>query len=502
MNEHLERRKNFSESVISLEYFNETLLDLNFTDNKEHHQNLYDQPVIKEVRVTTLWVLAVFGALGNSIVLYWLWNHRARKSRALRLFLNLTIADVLVTVCATGPQLVWEYYGREWRAGGSYYMISRSLGPEFGGAIGLIFSLANAVAVAMYVVGFGETLRDLLVSLNIVIIDGGMNDVRIIGSATVLVLLGIALIGTQWESKAQIVLLIILLTAMGDFLIGCVLSPNVTQQARGFVGWDGATIRENIQPAFRGEDFFSVFSVFFPAATGILAGANISGDLANPQRAIPKGTFLAIFITGISYILFAVIAGCVSLRDANGEEFFVVNGTTELIRNCSLGSEGICPYGLMNFYQAMELISAFGPIIYAGIFAATLSSALASLVSAPKVFQALCKDKLFPKFEYFAKGYGKNEEPRRGYILAFVIALACIIIGELNAIAPIISNFFLAAYCLINFSCFHATYSRSPGFRPAYKYYNMWISLSGAVIDDTMQSDSGSDKKEFRSVNR
>ncbi|XP_076308714.1 cardioacceleratory peptide receptor-like [Tachypleus tridentatus] len=82
-----------------------------------HHQNLYDQPVIKDVRVTTLWTLAVLGVLGNSFVLFWFWNHQVRKSRVLRLFLNLTIADILVTVCATGPQLVWEYYGREWRAG-------------------------------------------------------------------------------------------------------------------------------------------------------------------------------------------------------------------------------------------------------------------------------------------------------------------------------------------------------------------------------------------------
>ncbi|XP_076305031.1 solute carrier family 12 member 2-like [Tachypleus tridentatus] len=370
----------------------------------------------------------------------------------------------------------------EVKGGGSYYMISRSLGPEFGGAIGLIFSLASAVAVAMYVVGFGETLRDLLQSYQLIIIDGEMNDVRIIGSVTVVVLLGITMIGTQWESKAQIFLLVILLIAMGNFLIGCLLSPNITQQARGFVGWDVALIKENLRPNFRGEDFFSVFSVFFPAATGILAGANISGDLADPQRAIPKGTFLAIFISCTMYILFAIISGCVCLRDANGVELFVANGTIEMIQNCSYGPEGKCHFGLMNFYQVMELISAFGPLTYAGIFAATLSSALASLVSAPKVFQALCKDKLFPKFEFFAKGYGNNQEPFRAYILAFVIALACVIIGDLNIIAPIISNFFLAAYCLINFSCFHSTYSMSPGFRPAFKYYNMWISLLGAII--------------------
>ncbi|XP_067144436.1 solute carrier family 12 member 2-like isoform X2 [Centruroides vittatus] len=370
----------------------------------------------------------------------------------------------------------------EVKGGGTYYMISRSLGPEFGGAIGLIFSLANAIAIAMYVVGFAETLSDLLTSKGAMIIDGGLNDIRIIGCCTVVFLLGIAIIGTEWESKAQVVLLIILLVSMFDFVIGSFIPPNTAQKAQGYVGWSLSLASENFKPHFRGETFFSVFSVYFPAATGILAGANISGDLANPQHSIPKGTFLAIFISTISYILFAVIAGATVYRDANGVEFFVQNGTLELIRNCSLADSGHCKYGLMNNYQVMELVSAFGPIIYAGIFAATLSSALASLVSAPKVFQALCKDNLFPHIHIFAKGYGKNAEPRRAYLLAFVIALACIAIGQLNEIAPIISNFFLAAYCLINFSCFHATFARSPGFRPAFKFYNNWLSLLGAIL--------------------
>lgn len=371
----------------------------------------------------------------------------------------------------------------EVKGGGTYYMISRSLGPEFGGAIGLIFSLANAVAIAMYVVGFAETLRDLLISKDTIIVDGDLNDIRIIGCCTVVFLLGIAIIGTEWESKAQIVLLIILLISMFDFVIGSFIPPSTEQKSQGYVGWSLSLAAENLKPKFRGgETFFSVFSVYFPAATGILAGANISGDLANPQYSIPKGTFLAIFISTISYIVFAVIAGATVFRDANGVEHFVLNGTLELVRNCSLAESGECKYGLMNNYQVMEQVSAFGPIIYAGIFAATLSSALASLVSAPKVFQALCKDNLFPHIHIFAKGYGKNAEPRRAYLLAFVIALACIAIGQLNAIAPIISNFFLAAYCLINFSCFHASFARSPGFRPAFKFYNLWLSLVGAIL--------------------
>ena len=251
-------------------------------------------------------------------------------------------------------------------------------------------------------------------------------------------------------------------------------------------------MRENFSPDFRdGEDFFSVFAVFFPAATGILAGANISGDLKDPQHAIPLGTLLSIAITTASYLLFAFLSGSLVLRDATGPLSFYepFNSSDSFLQdietfsNCNITSFGKkCDFGSHNYAQVIKLVSWFGPVIYAGIFAATLSSALASLVSAPKVFQALCKDKLFPFIEYFGVGYGRGNEPRRGYILAFFVAVGCCIIGDLNAIAPIISNFFLAAYCLINFSCFHASFAKSLGFRPSFRYYNMWCSLAGAML--------------------
>lgn len=164
-------------------------------------------------------------------------------------------------------------------------------------------------------------------------------------------------------------------------------------------------------------DFFSVFSIFFPAATGILAGANISGDLKDPQRSIPKGTLLAIFLTTLSYLGMAVMAGAIMSRDATGNVTQLADWS---FLNCT-GRE--CSFGLQNSFQVIELVSAFGPLIYAGCFAATLSSALASLVSAPKVFQALCKDELYPKIKWFAKGFGKNNEPVRGYVLTFIIAI-------------------------------------------------------------------------------
>ncbi|KAI1301558.1 Solute carrier family 12 member 2 [Halotydeus destructor] len=386
----------------------------------------------------------------------------------------------------------------EVKGGGTYYMISRSLGPEVGGSIGLIFSLANAVAIAMYTVGFAETLQEVLAMNGFEMTGTKLNDVRIIGCVTVCLLLGVALIGTEWESKAQVILLIVLLLAMLDFLVGSVIPPTDLQVSRGYLGWNSTLIVENFSPDFRNnQGFFSVFAVFFPAATGILAGANISGDLKDPQHAIPLGTLLAIGVTTASYLLFAFVVGATVSREANGSDKYFANLTEfgfttreqaiGAVLNCSSSNVNgtvkyDCAYGSHNFVQVMELVSAWGPIIYAGIFAATLSSALASLVSAPKVFQALCKDKLFPYIDYFAVGTGKTNEPRRGYFLAFGIAVGCCIIGELNLIAPIISNFFLAAYCLINFSCFHASFAKSLGFRPSFKYYNMWASLAGAVL--------------------
>lgn len=129
-----------------------------------------------------------------------------------------------------------------------------------------------------------------------------------------------------------------------------------------------------------------------------------------------------------------------------------------------------------------SILKGNSPLIIAGIFSASLSSALASLVSAPKIFQAVAKDKIFPKIEYFAKGHGKDKEPWRGYFLTFIISSLFISIGELNVIAPIISNFFLMSYALVNYSCFDASISKTPGWRPAFKYYNKWVSLFGALL--------------------
>ncbi|XP_074442977.1 solute carrier family 12 member 3 [Larus michahellis] len=378
------------------------------------------------------------------------------------------------------------------KSGGTYFLISRSLGPELGGSIGLIFAFANAVAVAMHTVGFAETVRDLLQEHNSLIVDP-TNDIRIIGVVTVTVLLGISLAGMEWEAKAQILFFLVILVSFINYLVGTVIPATAEKQAKGFFSYRAEIFAQNFVPNWRGPEgsFFGLFSIFFPSATGILAGANISGDLKDPAVAIPKGTLMAIFWTTVSYLVLSATIGACVVRDASGS-------LNDSMAVGSPGCEGLacgfgwnftacaqrqsCRYGLSNYYQSMSMVSGFGPLITAGIFGATLSSALACLVSAPKVFQCLCKDQLYPLIGFFGKGYGRNSEPIRGYMLTYVIAVGFILIAELNAIAPIISNFFLCSYALINFSCFHASITNSPGWRPSFRYYSKWAALFGAAV--------------------
>ncbi|KAL7977636.1 hypothetical protein Chor_009585 [Crotalus horridus] len=334
------------------------------------------------------------------------------------------------------------------KAGGTYFLISRSLGPELGGSIGLLFSFANAVAVAMHV-EFDAVMTD------------PTNDIRIVGVITVTVLLGIALAGMEWEAKAQVVFFFVIMISFISYFIGTLIPASQERMSKGYFSYRSDIFLENITPEWRGESssFFGMFSIFFPSATGILAGANISGDLKDPAVAIPQGTLMAIFLTTISYLAISATIGACVIRDASG----VLNDT--LVSNftggdcvglgCGYGWNftgcsvtQTCPYGLANDYQTMSLVSAFSPLITAGIFAATLSSALACLVSAPKVFQCLCQDNLYPLIGFFAKGYGKNKEPLRAYALTFILAIAFILIG----------------------------------WRPSFRYFNKWTALFGSIV--------------------
>ncbi|MDQ3415130.1 MAG: hypothetical protein M3480_09225 [Verrucomicrobiota bacterium] len=160
------------------------------------------------------------------------------------------------------------------QGGGAYYLISRSLGVEFGGAIGVVFFLAQAISVALYVIGFTEAFQNLFPQLGL--------SARAIGTIVNVVIFICVYIGASWAIKVQFGILAILALALGSFFAGAI--PAASE----------ATLRANLHSAYPpGESVFVMFALFFPAVTGIMAGVNMSGDLENPAKSIPRGTLAA-----------------------------------------------------------------------------------------------------------------------------------------------------------------------------------------------------------------
>uniref|UniRef100_A0A7N6C026 Solute carrier family 12 member 10, tandem duplicate 1 n=1 Tax=Anabas testudineus TaxID=64144 RepID=A0A7N6C026_ANATE len=399
------------------------------------------------------------------------------------LSVTVTITTVLtISAIATNGKTV---------SGGPYFMVSRSLGPEIGGPIGLIFAVANALSSALNAVGFAEVVRDLMASYGTTIVDS-TNDVRIVGVITMTALLLISFAGMEWESKAQMLFFVALMISFIGYTVGTIIPQTPVKQSQGIFGYKSEIFLANLLPDWRGPsgDFFQMFAIFFPATNGILTGVNISGDLKDPNVGIPKGTLLAVFWTTLSYLALPITVGSCVVRDASG------NITDHISANftgpctglaCNFGwnftdciSTQSCQYGLANNLQVPLSPTSFH-LITLGVFAASLSSSLSYLVSAPKIFQCLCRDNIYPYIGFFEKGYGKSDEPLRAYILTYIICLIFVCIAKLDIIAALISNFFLCSYVLINFTCFHASITNSPGWRPSFKYYNNWICMYGAL---------------------
>ena len=337
------------------------------------------------------------------------------------------------------------------KVGGVYYMISRVLGLNFGGAIGLTLFLANAVGVAFYVIGFTEALETLLMPLlraytflgvDVLAVWQGFHVVQFISSILAIGVFILTFMGADIAVKTQYVVLAILLLAVAAFLVG------------GFLNYDPALLEANKSPAFTKDmSFWAVFAIFFPAATGITAGANMSGDLKNAARSIPWGTILAIVFTAGIYSLQIWLTAGNTPRDKLTADPFV----------------------------SLQALSIFSPLIIAGVFAATLSSALGSFLGAPRILQSMGQDRLIGFLKFFAKGSGPANEPRRATVATFIIAFGIIWAGDLNAVAEVISMFFLIAYGMINLSAFVESAGANPSFRPRFKWVNRFTTVGGAV---------------------
>lgn len=319
------------------------------------------------------------------------------------------------------------------KGGGAYYLISRSLGVEFGGAIGVFFFLAQAISVSMYVIGFTEAFLSAF--------PGAQWSFRTVATTVNIVVFVSVFIGAGWTIRVQYGILAILILSIGSFFTGAVADASLE------------TLNNSMLPAYlKGDSFFTMFALFFPAVTGIMAGANMSGDLEDPGRSIPAGTLSAIAFTAVIYVGMALLLSASRTQGVLIADPFVVKTI------------------------------AWSPVlINAGVFAATLSSALGSMMGAPRILQAFANDDIFKSIRKFGRGSGRSNEPRRATILTCLIAQGGILLGDLDAIAPVITMFFMITYGTLNLACFYESITRNPSYRPRFRFSHWSTALTGAL---------------------
>ncbi|XP_017090303.1 solute carrier family 12 member 4 isoform X8 [Drosophila bipectinata] len=428
-------------------------------------------------------------------------------------------------------------------AGGSYFMISRSLGPEFGGAVGMLFYTGTTLAAAMYIVGAVEIVLTYMAPWASIFGDftkdaeAMYNNFRVYGTILLIFMGLIVFVGVKFVNKfatvaLACVILSIIAVYVGIFdnihgnekLYMCVLgnrllkdipldnctkgdpfmvdiycpggkcddyylANNVTR-VKGIKGLSSGVFYDNIFPSFleKGQfisygknptdientsgqsynqimadittSFTLLIGIFFPSVTGIMAGSNRSGDLADAQKSIPIGTICAILTTSTVYLssvmFFAGTVDNLLLRDKFGQSI----GGKLVVANIAWPNQWV---------------------ILIGSFLSTLGAGLQSLTGAPRLLQAIARDEIIPFLAPFAKSSSRGE-PTRALLLTIVICQCGILLGNVDLLAPLLSMFFLMCYGFVNLACAVQTLLRTPNWRPRFKFYHWSLSLIGLTL--------------------
>jgi len=356
--------------------------------------------------------------------------------------LIITLASGLTFL--TGLSLSALATNRKVAGGGAYHIISRSLGAEAGAAVGVPLFFAQALGISFYLAGFAESLvatfpqwiPQLAARLGLsagAVALADTHAVVIVGLVVLLVLAFTASFSADLALKTQF----------------AVMAAIVVSLAALFLGGPPLTLPDAAEalPAVR--SFWPVFAVIFPAATGIEAGIAMSGDLRDPAKALPRGTMAAVLCGYIVYL-----AMCVFL-------WLAVADKTQLLHP-----------------MIARHVARWGRPVLLGVWAASLSSAMGSLLGAPRTLQALARDRIVPRL--FGRGSGPRNDPRLATAMATVIAAGGLLLGNLDLIAPVLSMFFLTSYGLLNISAAAEELAGIPSWRPTFRV-KWWISAVAAV---------------------
>ncbi|EQC25451.1 hypothetical protein SDRG_16670 [Saprolegnia diclina VS20] len=348
------------------------------------------------------------------------------------------------------------------RGGGSYYLISRSLGPEFGGAIGLQFYLLYASGVAMYLVGLAEEVQQTW------LVHASWEKHHIIISVAAIALLSttaIALLGAHAFAKVNQYLFGVQFACIAYGAVEiCLTKPHSLASGGRVTGPSMNTMRDNLYANYTNErnacglgqtcNFGAVFAVVFPLATGFMEGLNLSGDLKHPGKSIPVGSLAAIGTACVVYV---------SLIFLFGSSF---PGAT-----------------LRTNYTFFQEVSASPIVVVTGLLVSCYTSGLGALFGASRILQAIARDSLFPGMRWLKQGSAVGDEPQAAVLCTTLLSFLFILIGDLDVLAPICTSFFCLAYAAVNFTAFALQISGVPNFRPTFRGSAWPLSLAGVALN-------------------
>lgn len=320
-------------------------------------------------------------------------------------------------------------------AGGAYAIISQALGLEVGGSLGIPRYISQGLAVTMYIFGFREGWLGIFPN----------HDPFLVDIIVFTVLFGIAYISADLAIKTQYIIMGVIILSLISIVMAA-YHGSMAIPTEDAIRW--GTFKGSIENNFEGSSFWVVFAVFFPAATGIMAGANMSGELKDPKKSIPTGTLWAI---GVSFVIYMLLAFWIA-RSATEEE-------------------------LISNYNVIIDKAYFGPLVIAGILGATFSSALASIVGSSRILFAMGEHKVLP-YSHFLSGQSANGQPRNAMLVTGIMIFLTMLLRDLNAIAPLVTLFFLITYAMINIVVIIEQQLGLISYRPLFKV-NRWIPWVG-----------------------
>ncbi|XP_023817295.1 solute carrier family 12 member 9 [Oryzias latipes] len=387
------------------------------------------------------------------------------------------ISMTVLSVCAISTNGALD-------AGGAYYMISRALGPEFGGSIGLMFFLANVCGSALFVLGLVEAVMDTfgvpedgtVAATSYQVLPSGYWWSLLYGTGILLLCLLVCLVGAHIYAKATFLIFLIVMVVLGTILISffavspkTILLPSSSSSANGtgpgfpttanFTGFKLDTLVGNLEADYvidyttkKMMTFATVFAVMFNGCTGIMAGSNMSGDLKNPSYSIPRGTITAVIFTFIIYNLLSVLAACTCDRVL-----------------------------LQRDYSFMRDINIWHPFVIVGVYSSTLSAAMSNLIGASRVLYALARDDLFGKVFSPAKKTSHSGNPWVSVLISWFCVQLVLFSGKLNTIASIVTIFFLLVYAAVDLACLALEWASAPNFRPTFRYFTWHTCVLGII---------------------